>query len=166
MENIVKRIIEIDKSAQLKLEKACVKRDEILAENKVQCDKLQSTLKSDADRALFKYSEYRKNEYAEKSSALRAVYEEKVTPVQKLEEHIYCGQCGEDLTWKDISKHQLASKYKTIINGKEWTMYKCSSTYGKYIWVTYYEKEKTLIRAAYDEEVFTGRYICECGAVK
>lgn len=95
-----------------------------------------------------------------------AVYEEKVTPVQKLEEHVYCGQCGEDLTWKDISKHQLASKYKTIINGKEWTMYKCSSTYGKYIWVTYYEKEKTLIRAAYDEEVFTGRYICECGAVK
>lgn len=105
MENIVKRIIEIDKSAQLKLEKACVKRDEILAENKVQCDKLQSTLKSDADRALLKYSEYRKNEFKEKSSALRAVYEEKVKEMNQnfenthsaIEEEIFKAIVGEHI---------------------------------------------------------------------
>lgn len=105
MENIVNRIIAIDKSAQLKLEKACAMRDEILEKNKAECEKMQSSFKTQADKALLRYSEYRKNEYSEKSAALRAVYEEKVREMNEnfennhsaIEEEIFKTIVGEHI---------------------------------------------------------------------
>lgn len=95
-----------------------------------------------------------------------AVYEEKTVPVEVMEQHVYCGECGEDLTYKDTTEHKKATKYTTIINGKKWTFYACSTTYTKYIMVTHYEKQKVLVKEAYDEKIPTGRWVCACGAVK